>query len=287
MGTVRHQRAAAYSIAALILLTLTASVVAPARAQDSPKGDAYQLGVFPFDPPALIRKRFQPVAKAFSEALRRPVALRTKTSFAKFTDELAKQSYDIVFVQPFDFVAAEDRFDYLPLARAAKPIFAVLVARTDDASSFDPSLRTGLVATLPRSAAVTRLFWLALADKGLKPGQRVDGRVYRTHSACLHAVLISDADACVTAPVPLRLFQKRSGVTTREILRTTEIPGSLFAVHRRVAEQDREHLRASILSWGDTAAGKRVLAATGQIEPFIDVQQSDYDTVRRLLAHEK
>ena len=64
---------------------------------------------------------YTPIAAEFSKVPGQPVTLKTKASFEAFTDEIEKETYDIAFVQPFDYVRAHDKHGYIPLARGGEP----------------------------------------------------------------------------------------------------------------------------------------------------------------------
>ena len=64
----------------------------------------YTLGVFPYLPPSGIQKRYLPVAADFSEILQIAVRLKTRDSFKNFQVAISQEEFDIIFIQPFDFV---------------------------------------------------------------------------------------------------------------------------------------------------------------------------------------
>ena len=85
--------------------------------------EAYTFGVFPFLPPLRLEELYGPYGEVISYAVDRPVVFRTKATFEKFSLEIENQTYDVAFMQPFDYVIAADRFNYQALARpTARPL---------------------------------------------------------------------------------------------------------------------------------------------------------------------
>ena len=111
---------------------LCAAAVAFCAAQANASENPYQLGVLPHLPLTRIHGLYGPVAGDLGAKLGRQVRLSSKADYRSFREELGRQTYDISFVQPFDYVDAHDRHGYLPVARpAAELLDAVIVVRED------------------------------------------------------------------------------------------------------------------------------------------------------------
>jgi len=134
---------------------------------------AYRFGVFPYLPPVRVAELYAPAAADFAAALQRDVQLRTKKTFEDWYDEVKKQSYDIVWIQPFDYIYAFEKYGYRPLARDREPLSAVLMVRADSALQSLAELGGQPVALPPARAAVSHLVNLALLKAGLVPRQSV------------------------------------------------------------------------------------------------------------------
>ena len=268
-------RAAVLAVATWSLGAAFAS--APAAGQTEAKAP-YRLGVFPYLPPARIEEAYAPVAADFAEALDREVLLRTKTTFAAWFEEVQAQRYDIVFIQPFDYVNAFDRYGYLPLARGSDPLSAILVVLDDSPLTEIFQLRGTIVALPPASAAVSYLTKDAIIEAGLEPGRDVTVKHFKNHDSCLQQVVIGAADVCGTARAVVRDFVARRPVAFRELAVTRAIPHVLFAVHSRVSDEDREAIRRVIVGWHETEQGRQWRASLGHT--FVPALDADYDIVR-------
>ena len=239
----------------------------------------YIFGVFPYLPPARLEELFAPNTKNFAEALDRELLFRTKKTFARWFEAVKAQEYDIVFIQPFHYVKAFDRYGYLPLARIGEPLSAVLMVRATSPLTDLGQLRGKTVALPPVEAAVSHLTKIALIETGLEPGRDVTVTHFKNHDSCLQQVVIGTADVCGTARVVVRNFIARRPAQLRELAVTPAIPHALYAVHARVSKQDRETIRRVILGWSETKSGRQWLMQAG-FYPFVAVSDSEYDIVR-------
>lgn len=262
---------------------LAGSLAYAANAADAqPAGkNEYVMGVFPHLPPRDLEDVFAPMASDLGTHIGRHVALRSNTTFERFTENLEKQEFDIAFVQPFDYVRVADKYGYRPLATRVEKLAAIVVVKPDSPLASLANLKGKRIALPPESSAVSHLFLGQLRAGGINPDQDVKLSRHRSHVSCMQQVIIGEADACVTAAPALRFFQEKMHAELRIIAQSREIPHTLFIVHPRVPKKDREAIRARILSWDKTEEGKKLLAR-GQLTPFVPISDSDYDVVRKL-----
>jgi phosphonate transport system substrate-binding protein len=242
----------------------------------------YELGVFPYLPLAKIHELYAPMATDFSAKLGRKVRISSKAGYPAFEEELRKETYDIALVQPFDYVEAHDKHGYLPLARRADDLQAVLVVRSDSPLASIKDLKGKTVANPPVDAAVSRLTSMAFRDAGIDPQSGVKRYYAKNHVACLQSVLIAAADACGTAEQALRTIETERRMEGRfRILHSIiRIPSVLFVVHRRVSQKDRELVLRTVLNWPNTEEGRKILEG-GRFSPFVAARDADYEVIRR------
>ncbi len=247
-------------------------------------GDGYTLGVVPFLPPVRLEERHGHFASALSLGLGRHIEFRTRSTFEAFRKEIEDQTFDIILVQPFNYVVAADQYGYLPLARANESLTAVIMVTENSDLKSLRDLKHKVLAMPPMSAAVSRLSRAALSEIGLKIRSDLTMTHLRTYSACLQAVLIGEADACATKVVSLRVFQSSRNLTLRTLAETESIPHVLFAVHERVPRHDRDVMRRTIFELSDTATGREALKNSGWLKGFVAAKDEDYDIVRSMTA---
>lgn len=271
-----RQRARWRTIAGITLLVVaTGAVARPPGAA----GPGYVLGVFPYLPPARLERLYAPVARALGEKVGAKVRLRTRSTFARFREALAESRYDVVFIQPFDYVRVGAAAGYRPLARWEGQLQALVVTREDSRVRRLAALRGRRVAMPPREAAVSILGQALLARRGLAAA--VDVVHLRNHFACMSQVAARTAAACVTAISPLRQYRARFGAPLRVVAASEGIATSLFAVHGRVPAAAAEAFRDTIVGWHRSEEGRALLGRLGY-RRFIVARDEEYDAVRRI-----
>ena len=223
----------------------------------------FTMGIFPLLSSGQIEKLFAPLAEHMSKELGHPVRLRTKPSFADFTSELARQTYDIAFVQPFDYVAAHDKYGYIPVARRSGQLAAVLVVLPGSRLHTLQDLMGKRVGLPPKVAAVSFMTREALKNAGLDINKNVTLAFFKSHDACLYQLLLHKVDVCGSAPHPIRFFENKWHVKFRTLTITKAIPPAVFMVHKRVPPKEREAIRRAILSWQKSKKGRGMLLANG------------------------
>ena len=263
----------------LLFTMLLAAVVGggPARATEH---HVYRLGVFPYLPVHKIDRIYGPIAAQFAEDLGRPVMLKTKPTFEKFVEELAKQTYDIVLVHPFFYVEARDKYGYEPLARMKEPLTAAIMVHEGSPAQKLEDLEGMKVGLPPELSAVSELAKTALIDRGLMPGLDVTLEHYRSKSSCLQAVAIGRADGCGLPRFALKQLDPQNELGLRVLYETPPVSGFVFAARASMPEADRINICKSILAWPFTAKGRQILAG-GSWTSFVPARDQDYDEIRR------
>ncbi|MFV2055159.1 MAG: phosphate/phosphite/phosphonate ABC transporter substrate-binding protein [Thiohalomonadales bacterium] len=241
----------------------------------------YLMGVFPYLAPRELEKMYAPIAADYANTLGQNVQFMTSSTYKSFMKNLDNELYDIVFVQPFDYVAIADKYGYLPIATRNKPLPAILVVNPNSSIKTIADLKGKTIALPPSVAAMSYLIKDYLMENGLNPETDVTIMHYRSHGSCMQKVLIKIADACGTAPPALRFFQAKMKTTLQIIAKTKSIPSSIFAIHPRVAKEHRQKLIKQITSWNKTSKGKQLLKGA-KVEFFIPISDNAYNDVRSM-----
>jgi len=267
------------ALAVLILLCIPITSVA-----DTFKPEVeivYQMGVFPFLPPRELEKIFAPYAGAIGKALGKKVIFQSTKTYRDFMTRSDARKYDIVFVQPFDYIRLADKKGYLPLASRHENLSALLVAKSGSEIKTIADLKGKIIAMPPAVAAVSRLAKNLLKENGLVDRTNITITHNRSHASCLQQVLIEIAAICVSAAPPIRYYENKMKIKFKIILRTKEIPHTLFAVHSRIPAFERKIILDTILSWNKSIPGRAMLKR-GRMKPFKEIMDKDYDIVRKL-----
>lgn len=267
-------------MAKLILISFILSISFSAAATTDKHQKEYKFGVFPYLPTNRIKKVYTPIAKHLSETIGASVKLRTKSTFAAFQESLYAEEYDIAFVQPFDYIVAHDKYNYLPLVRRNHPLRTVIIVKKGSPYKRLNQLKGKVVTTPPAHSAVSRLTNKSLKQNGLNLKTDITRTYKKNHFACLQSVLIGEAAACGTTERVLKHFSDIKMKDKFTILyKAQEIPHSLFVIHKRIPQEIREKLIKSMVDWPNTKNGRKILAGK-LIVPMLPTNDSLYDVIR-------
>jgi phosphonate transport system substrate-binding protein len=237
-------------------------------------GKELVLGVFPFLAARQLAQNFAPALPALGKAVGAPVDLRTAANFDAFSNAMASASYDLVVVQPFDYVEATGH-GYLPLAGMKDRLQGTFFVLEKKPYKQITDFRGLVVAMPPADSVQGRLGRHALILAGLTPGRDVSVEYQKTHDSCLQRVQSGVAAACVTAELTLPMLPKELTQGLRSVGRTENVPGVLFMAHQRLPTATRERIQAEILAWKDGEEGRRILQSM-HFGEFVPVKTSDY-----------
>ncbi|MFV2056015.1 MAG: phosphate/phosphite/phosphonate ABC transporter substrate-binding protein [Thiohalomonadales bacterium] len=268
-----------FVLAGCLLVVIAPNVVQAKLNQNI--SNTLEFGVFPYFPLRELEKIYAPIAANFSEHLGVNIAFRSSSSYGKFRDIADNQVFDIVFVQPFDYVRLADKYGYVPLATHVDRLKAVFAAKNASVLTKLTDLRGKKIAFPPPSAAVSLLLRAYLRQQGLFEGRDISISYHSTHVSCMQQVLIGNADVCGTEEVSMQFFANRMRVKMKIIARTQPIPHVLFAAHPRVSEKQRDELIKTILSWNDSENGRQFMGRAN-FGAFVKITDKDYDVVRAI-----
>ena len=247
----------------------------PATAKAEPvKGKELVFGVFPFLAARQLALNFAPALPALRKVAGVPVNLRTAANFDAFRNAMASASYDLVLVQPFDYVDAIGH-GYLPLAGMKDWVQGTFFVLERSPYQQVGDFRGHVVAMPPADSAQSRLGRHALIRAGLTPGRDVMIEYHKTHDSCLQRVQSGVAAACVTAELTLPMLPKELTQGLRPVGQTDNVPGVLFMAHNRLPTAMRERMQAEIVAWKDSEEGRRILQSI-HFGEFVPVKPSDY-----------
>jgi phosphonate transport system substrate-binding protein len=247
-------------------------------------GDATKpllFGIFPYLPATRIEKIFSPFAKDLGETLQKSVYLRTQNTFDHFRSAVIMGKYDIVYIQPFDYVRAAAENNYVPLVRRSKPLKAILVTRKGNEIKTLQQLSGKTISMPPADAAVSLLGTIELQLAGMKKGKDIYINYEKNHIACMKKVLTKKTVACMTARAPFEYFNNQSGNQLIKVFETRGISPSLIAIHKRISVVEAEKIRLFFLGLEHTDSGKIRLESI-KMKHFIETNDKQYDMVRKI-----
>ncbi|MBL1276528.1 MAG: phosphate/phosphite/phosphonate ABC transporter substrate-binding protein [Ectothiorhodospiraceae bacterium] len=273
-----RRRARTLLILFAVLLTFLATGLPSTTVAES-ADKQYTLGVFPYLPPARIEKLYGPFAASLSEAIKRPALLRSRSSFEEFRRAASNGKFDIIFIQPFDYIRLGKNTPYQAIARWQSQLHAIFVTLPSSPIKHLKELKGQVIAMPDIDAAVSLLGYLTLHQANLILGTDVKIVHTANHFACMKLLLIGKAAACVTAPSPRRLFQDRAKLTLKLITKSQNIPSPLYAVHSRLPAKHHQAIFDTVIGWGNTEKGRRLLSSV-KFKAYVPTTSKEYEPVR-------
>lgn len=240
----------------------------------------YKFGVFPFMPMAALVKYFNAVGADLTRRVNKRVIAQSRPTFKQFTEEIENETYDILFIQPFDYPLAY-KHNYRPLARRIDDLTAVLVTKKDSEVSSLSGLVGKVLALPPFESAVTHVMKNEFRVAGIDPNEGLRMVFTGNHFACIQMVLVREADACATAiPVLNHWENTRWKKQKLRVIHTAKpVPNTVYMAHARVSKTDQEKIKTAIVSWDKRPEGRSILKIFS-LTSFVEAIDSDYDVIR-------
>ena len=272
------------------LLVLVLSFFPLLTLADSPRSEfpprPLEFGVFPHRSVSHIDDTFGVIAQRFASVLGRRVNFNAQLSFDFFNEDLSNGLYDVVFLQPFDYVSANEKHAYDVLATQKESLTALLVARPSSKIVNISNLKGRRISLPPEKTAISFLVRDWLRKQGFIVGKDVFIDYASSHVSCLQKALLGFGLVCGTAKPVLSFFSDTLGFDFLTLAETRAIPHTLFAVHPRVQKGEREKLLDVILHLHEGEDGKKLMDAS-RLSPFRYAEDNEYDVVRAMLRVEK
>ncbi|MDD2270717.1 MAG: phosphate/phosphite/phosphonate ABC transporter substrate-binding protein [Desulfuromonadaceae bacterium] len=245
----------------------------------------YIMGVFPFVPTTTIEGIFAPLAAELSQALGRPVKVRSASSFDKFTDELKNRVFDIAFIQPFDYASLAKSAGLLPLASRNEVLNSYIVVRNDSPVHSMKDLKGKNMGMPPKAAAVSFLNSVVTKEAGLTPNKDVMFVFLASHQACLQQLMIGNVAACGVSPTAVRLAELQLKTTFRLIKESPAIPTPLFVVKKELPQKDRDTMLRVLITTDLAGVSpelrNKFVETNGK--PFRKATDREYDVIRTMM----
>lgn len=269
----------AYIVAFWCLLLLFPSVL---MASHPPLQRTYVIGVYPHLSSAHLENTFGAIADHLREITGERYEFSVASSLQNFTQDLDAGRYDLVFLQPFDYVKAKKKHGYEILVAQDRPLKVVFLVRQGSDIKTIADMRGKKMLFPPESTAVSYVASDWLIRNGLLPGKDLQVVYESTHVSCMYKVMIRFADVCATVSEAPDFIKDKLGIQLRSVGESDPLPHALFAVSSRVPDDLRSLIRRGLIALSASESGKRILA-DGRLSAFRQASDSEYDAVREIL----
>lgn len=258
-------------------------MLSPVFSVQSAENERYEVGVFPHLSKSHIEKTYNSIFNHVSRMTNKNIHFDADENIENFYEHLRNEYYDIVLIQPFEYVNLSKKFGYTPLATQEKTLRTLIVAKKDGPIQNTQNLLGRKILLPPPSTAISYLTKKHLHDFGFNLNEDLNIQYEKTHVACLFKLLLGFADACASFDSALAFFRQKMFIDFQVVTQSQEIPHALFAAHPRLSEAEREKITQALISWGNSNEGKEILKDKW-LMPFRRISDKDYDIVREIKA---
>jgi phosphonate transport system substrate-binding protein len=248
---------------------------------------ALRLGVVPLESPALMHRRFTPLAEYLGRALGRPVELKVALDFSEAVRDLGEGNTEFAFLTPSTYIQAHGRHGVTLVAtalRRGRPFQrSVIVRRRDSALRNLTDLAGRTFAFGDVNSTSSHIVPRAMLLEAGVPVEKLESYGHLGHhDAVAAAVLRGDYDAgAVMESVAAR--GEAEGLTA--LATSPPIPEFNICAARDLPAATRESLRRALLALSRSeAAGAAVLEAlSAEYTGFAESTDTDYAGVRTMM----
>jgi phosphonate transport system substrate-binding protein len=252
--------------------------------------DPLLVGIFPRRDAATTAKLFQPLAEYLEKALGRPVSLEMSPNFDTFLKRLSERRYDLVHLNPFDYVKSHDSLQYDAIVQneefGEKTIRGAIYVRHDSGIRQLQELRGKkiLFGGGPRAMMSYVVPTYLLRKAGLEQADYQVSYATNPPNAVL-ATFLKQADAGGAGEVVRRLpiVTSKIDVGQLDVIAVSEpLPHLPWAVKRELPTNLKDKLRNLLINLKETPEGIRILEQA-RLTAFNPVQDQDYDIHRAII----
>ncbi len=252
--------------------------------------DSLILGVFPRRDAATSAQLFRPLANYLEASLHRPVTLELSADFDVFINNLKQRRYDLVHLNPFDYVMAHDELKYDALVQneefGEETIKGAIYVRKDSGFTRLEDLKgkTILFGGGPRAMMSYVVPTYLLRKAGLLSGDYEEVYAINPPNAVL-ATYLGRADAGGAGEVVRRLPVVTSKIDVDQldlIAISDPLPHLPWAVKSEMDPELKVRIQSLLVDLKATEEGSRILKKA-RLTALNPVADKDYDAHRTII----
>ncbi len=256
------------------------------RLSESRAEDTVVFGVVPFDLPANLFRKFNPLMEYLSRETGKQFELRVTSNFKSATDEIKEGALQLCFMNSLTYIRANETGSARPLAvmlREGKPLHrSVIVAREDSRIKEIKDLNNRSFAFVDRFSVSGHYMPVSLMmDEGVSVDNLSYFNFLGSHEEVLRAVMKGDFDAGGI----MESVYEELGTNVRVIARSPEMPEFVICAGTALGSNLADALNKALLKLRHGSPDSMTLLGvidrkyTGCAEAF----DNDFDSVRELV----
>lgn len=252
-----------------------------------------RFAVTPFADDDTLRREYSPMAEYLSRTLGLPVDLEIAASYGGVVAQIVAGQVHLAVLSPLVYVEAKAASPSLvvlatPIAEGAPSYASYIVALASSGITDLEHLRGKRLAFVDPFSTSGYVYPMAmLREHGLEPETFLKSYVFAgNHTRVVELVLAGEVDAGATYATAVRSFtgDARAVQELQIVAKTGRIPYDAYCALGSLDADLIASLRAAFLGLSTrTDEGREVLAGKLSINGFVEVQDSHYDEVRRVM----
>lgn len=271
------------AVCVLILLLIGWSMLSVAA-------DPLVVGVFPRRDAAITAKLFRPLSRYLERELEMPIVLQMSSDYDSFLVNLKQRRYDLVHLNPFDYLIAHRELAYEALVQNEEfgeaTIRGAIYVRRDSGirQLGDLKGKKILFGGGPRAMMSYIVPTYLLQQAGLSKWDYEESYAVNPPNAVL-ATYLKRADAGGAGEVVRRLpiVTSKIDVNELEVIATSQpLPHLPWAVKQEMPAPLKQRLQTLLINLKQSEEGKEILKQA-RLSAFNPVTDKDYDAHRKIV----
>lgn len=249
------------------------------------------MGVFPRRDAAITAKLFRPLSLHLEQKLGMPVSLEMSPDFDTFLSKLKQRRYDLVHLNPFDYISAHDELAYDALVQNEEfgeaTIMGAIYVRKDSGvrQLIELKGKKILFGGGPRAMMSYIVPTYLLQQAGLTKQDYEEAYAINPPNAVL-ATYLRRADAGGAGEVVRRLpvVTSKIDVNQLEVIAVSRpLPHLPWAVKQEMSAELKQRLQTLLVNLKHSEEGRKILKQA-RLSAFNPVTNKDYDPHREIVA---
>ncbi len=265
------------------LLLAWLAVLSPRLWATQDPGGAVSFGIFPYVTPVQLAKFHNPLRDYLEETIGRPVVLVTAPTFPEFVARTQQGLYDYVLTAPHLARLAQVRDGYEPLVKTGHQVQGVYLVPKESPIRSLQDIRGHSIMMVGQAAIISQMVVRQLAELGLRDGENIEIRTTRTHNNAMYAALRGESDVSVTGILLYDKINLHDRDKVRVVGHTPGVPGFILLAGNDVAGAERTRVKAALIGFADTPAGKAYVEPTG-FKRLLPIDEAEMESLQPFIA---
>ncbi len=252
--------------------------------------DSLVIGVFPRRDAAITAKLFRPLGRYLERELRIPVTMELSPDFESFLSNLRNRRYDLVHLNPFDYLSAHDELRYDAIVQNEEfgeaTIKGAIYVRKDSGITQLSQLKGKkiLFGGGPRAMMSYVVPTYLLQEAGLSEDDYQKSYAINPPNAVLATYLRrSDAGGAGEVVRRLPVVTRKIDVSQLDVIAESRpLPHLPWAVKQEMPAELKQRLKTLLVNLKQSDEGRKILKQA-RLSAFNPVSDMDYDAHREIV----